>query len=118
MSERLTSCPDAAASGRPAEHFCYTAGFTSPELPGWLREAGVRSATTCEPDLAGPESDPLLLPRLVDTPAVSETELEAWLSGEAAWLPRRSAAATPDLHQLADDEWLAEIDGKPVKNRD
>lgn len=99
-----------AASGRPAEHFCYTAGFTSPEFPGWLRECGVRSATTCEPDLAGPNADPLLLPRLVDAPSVDQREFEAWLSGEASWIPRRSAAAEPDIHQLADDEWLAAMD--------
>ena len=95
-----------AAAGRAAEHFCYTAGFTSPEFPGWLRECGVRSATTCEAGLAGPESDAWLLPRLVDTPAVSEAEFAAWLSGEADWFPRRRGAA--DLQQLADDEWLAE----------
>jgi len=39
--------------------------------------------------LAAPDSDPLLLPRLMDTSFVSERVFHAWVSGIAAWLPIR-----------------------------
>jgi peptidoglycan/xylan/chitin deacetylase (PgdA/CDA1 family) len=56
----------------PLEHFCYPSGDYADEFLPWLREAGVRSATTCDPDLATSETDPMLLPRFVDTMNVSE----------------------------------------------
>jgi hypothetical protein len=55
----------------------------------WLREFGVRYATTCVPGIAGPDDDPLLLPRFADSCRQSATTFEAWTSGFAAWLPRR-----------------------------
>jgi peptidoglycan/xylan/chitin deacetylase (PgdA/CDA1 family) len=76
----------------PTEHFCYPGGFLLPGFPGWLRECGVRFATTCEPGLASPAGDPLLMPRLVVTSGMSGTEFEAWLTGLAAFMPRRATS--------------------------
>lgn len=79
-----------AALGSPhAAHFCYPNGEYRGDAAGWLRALGVRSATTCVPGIAGPETDLMLLPRFVDTSAVSDVAFDAWLSGVAALLPRR-----------------------------
>ena len=78
-------------------HFCYPSGVTHPSFPGWLRRLGVTSATTCFPGIASPNSDPLLLPRLIDTMSVSRVEFEGWLSGASAFLPRRRVRATAPI---------------------
>jgi peptidoglycan/xylan/chitin deacetylase (PgdA/CDA1 family) len=78
-----------AMTGSHARHFCYPSGGYLPEFIPWLREWGVESATTCEPGFASRTSDPMLLPRLVVVPALSEIEFQCWLSGLAAFLPRR-----------------------------
>jgi len=44
-------------------HFCYPNGLYKPQFLPWLREFGVKSATTCDPGLASSKVDPLLLPR-------------------------------------------------------
>ncbi len=46
------------------------------------------SATTCELGLAARDSDPLLLPRLIDVSGLSLTEFEAWVTGLGSLLPR------------------------------
>ena len=75
----------------PAEliHFCYPSGDYHGEFLPWLRDCGVQYATTCIPELASRESDPLLLPRLVDTMPQSQLQFESWLSGFAMVLPRK-----------------------------
>lgn len=80
-------------TGRTPEHFCYPSGVYDPLHLPWLREAGVRSATTCDVGLASRESDPLLLPRLLDSSSLSEVEFEGWLAGVSAAMPRRRVAA-------------------------
>lgn len=80
-------------AGRPANglvHFCYPSGVYRPELLPWLREAGIESATTCEPGLAAANSDPLLLPRFIDHDSTPESEFKAWTSGLRALLNRRT----------------------------
>jgi peptidoglycan/xylan/chitin deacetylase (PgdA/CDA1 family) len=62
-------------------HFCYPSGDYAPEVLPWLRERGVLSATTCHLGLAKPHSEPLLLPRLLDSTAVSSVDIESWLCG-------------------------------------
>lgn len=94
-----------ALTGRTPRHFCYTGGFYLPEHVGQLRAYGVRSAATCRPGLCGPEEDPLQLPRLVDTMAVSELEFCSWLAGTAAWLPRRRHEISEG--QLVEEETAA-----------
>jgi peptidoglycan/xylan/chitin deacetylase (PgdA/CDA1 family) len=78
-----------AMTGSHARHFCYPGGGYLPEFVPWLREWGVESATTCVSGLASRASNQMLLPRLVDVPAISEIGFQCWLSGLAAFLPRR-----------------------------
>ncbi|HEY8205736.1 MAG TPA: polysaccharide deacetylase family protein [Pyrinomonadaceae bacterium] len=76
-------------TGRLASHFCYPSGASSPKFLPWLHEAGIESATTCELGLASRQSDPLLLPRLVDVSSLAAIEFESWLTGVSMALPRR-----------------------------
>jgi peptidoglycan/xylan/chitin deacetylase (PgdA/CDA1 family) len=80
-------------TGASATHFCYPSGVTNAAFPEWLRDLGVVSATTCFPGIASPASDPLMLPRLIDTTYVSDIEFESWLTGASAFLPRRRVRA-------------------------
>jgi peptidoglycan/xylan/chitin deacetylase (PgdA/CDA1 family) len=76
---------------RPAsllDGFCYPSGVTDLSFLPWLRDLGVNAATTCRPGLTSTESDPLLLPRLVDSWRMTELELEGWLTGVSQFLPR------------------------------
>jgi peptidoglycan/xylan/chitin deacetylase (PgdA/CDA1 family) len=77
------------ATGSAPHHFCYPSGRHRREFLPWLREAGVVSATTCDPGLASSTSDPLLLPRLVDVESLSAIEFQGWLTGASSLLPRR-----------------------------
>ena len=86
-------------------HFCYTAGFYLPEYPEYLREYGIVSATTCKSGLCTAQTNPLLLPRLVDTNGLSDLEFRAWLSGIAALLPMRPYEMGEG--QLVEEEELA-----------
>jgi peptidoglycan/xylan/chitin deacetylase (PgdA/CDA1 family) len=79
-------------TGEAATHFCYPSGVYDPTFLPWLRELGVESATTCEPGFSSRETDPLLLPRLVDSSAMSEIEFEGWITGVATAIPRRREA--------------------------
>jgi peptidoglycan/xylan/chitin deacetylase (PgdA/CDA1 family) len=69
-------------------HLCYPNGkYSIASLPA-LRQLGIVTATTCEPDLVARHSNPLLLPRYVDTGIQTESEFEAWLSGVGSVLMR------------------------------
>jgi peptidoglycan/xylan/chitin deacetylase (PgdA/CDA1 family) len=76
-------------TGKSATHFCYPSGDYDRAFLPWLETCGVVSATTCEVGFASRDSHPLLLPRLLDNPALSEIEFEGWLTGVSAVLPRR-----------------------------
>lgn len=82
-----------AFTGREPRHFCYPSGIYRREFLPWLAELSVASATTCESGLASPQSNPLLLPRLVDHTALAPIEFEGWLTGWTSLLPRRPARA-------------------------
>ncbi|MCI0664362.1 MAG: polysaccharide deacetylase family protein [Acidobacteria bacterium] len=76
-------------TGSTATHFCYPSGNFDQTFFPWLEELNVVSATTCDPGFASHSSNPLLLPRLVDTSTLSLIEFEGWLVGVSAALPRR-----------------------------
>jgi peptidoglycan/xylan/chitin deacetylase (PgdA/CDA1 family) len=76
-----------------ARHFCYPSGVYRPEFLPWLREAGVQTATTCDPGLASSKTEPLLLPRLVDTSNLSALDVEGWMTGMSAFFMPRKASA-------------------------
>jgi peptidoglycan/xylan/chitin deacetylase (PgdA/CDA1 family) len=86
----------ARMTGAQSSHFCYPSGFYRPAVVKCLAAEGIVSATTCDPGLASRQSLRLLLPRLVDSSAVSPLDFEGWLTGVADWLPRkRSYGALP-----------------------
>lgn len=68
-------------TGRAPRHFCYPSGVTAPDFLPWLRECGVRSATTCEPGLISQRSERLMLPRYLDGGGMERIDFEGWLSG-------------------------------------
>ncbi|HEX8845381.1 MAG TPA: polysaccharide deacetylase family protein [Pyrinomonadaceae bacterium] len=76
-------------TGTTASHFCYPSGVYDAAFLPWLDELEVVSATTCETGFATKASEPLLLPRLLDTSSLSPIEFESWLAGVSAVLPRR-----------------------------
>jgi peptidoglycan/xylan/chitin deacetylase (PgdA/CDA1 family) len=80
-------------TGADANHFCYPSGVYRPEFLTRLREERIVSATTCDAGLATRSSDPLLLPRFVDTQGRTQTEFESWLSGIGDLLAFRRLAA-------------------------
>jgi peptidoglycan/xylan/chitin deacetylase (PgdA/CDA1 family) len=82
---------EAMTGSRPTQ-FCYPSGAYEEAFLPWLREAGVESATTCDPGIATRSSEPLLLPRLVDSSTLSPVEFEGWLAGVADMLPHRARA--------------------------
>lgn len=68
-------------TGKTPAHFCYPSGHSLPEFLPWLREFGVKSATTCERGLAARSSDDLLLPRVLDDSTVDAVRFESFVSG-------------------------------------
>ena len=68
-------------TGHEAVHFCYPSGDCSNTFLPWLREAGMASATTSQLGLAGPTSESLLLPRVLDDSNVDKLDFESWLCG-------------------------------------
>jgi peptidoglycan/xylan/chitin deacetylase (PgdA/CDA1 family) len=78
-----------SVTGEDKKHFCYPSGAYRPEFLHWLSEEGVVSAATCDTGLATARSNPLLLPRLVDTCQRTELEFESWINGIGQFLSRR-----------------------------
>lgn len=82
-----------AMTGSRPTHLCYPSGvYRSSYLPALQRE-GIASATTCDPGLASRASEPLLLPRFIDTTFITPSEFDAWITGVASCLPRRTRRA-------------------------
>jgi peptidoglycan/xylan/chitin deacetylase (PgdA/CDA1 family) len=76
-------------TGQAASHFCYPSGVHDAAFFPWLKQSGVVSATTCDTGIASRDTDPLLLPRVIDTMNLSPIEFEGWISGAGAFLPLR-----------------------------
>ncbi|MBV9499653.1 MAG: polysaccharide deacetylase family protein [Acidobacteriaceae bacterium] len=72
-------------------HFCYPSGHHRPEFVTWLRASGVQSATTCDLGLLSPSTDPLLIPRFIDTSTSSDVAFESWIVGVGALVSRVGA---------------------------
>jgi hypothetical protein len=90
ISDNARIIRELRGSANPLEQFCYPSGDYAGEFFEWLRECDVRYATTCLPDLASRDTDPMLVPRFIDTMLQSDTMFEAWTSGVAAFLPRKA----------------------------
>jgi peptidoglycan/xylan/chitin deacetylase (PgdA/CDA1 family) len=87
------------AMGGVKKHFCYPSGAYRPEFLPWLASEEIVSATTCDTGLATRHSNPLLLPRLVDTTGRTDLDFESWLSGVGHFLSthkRARLAYVPD----------------------
>jgi peptidoglycan/xylan/chitin deacetylase (PgdA/CDA1 family) len=91
-----------AMTGRIPTHFCYPSGNYREAYIPLLQRHGVTAATTCDPGLATAASDPMLLPRFIDTNAVSSLVFESWITGVAACLPRRTTrgGSTPGPYHV------------------
>jgi len=79
-----------AWSGRRCLHFCYPSGQYAPEHPMWLKEMGVRSATTCDSGLCASGANLFVLPRILDRENWTMLEFEAALCGVDAVFGRQT----------------------------
>ncbi len=77
-----------AISGTNPVHFCYPSGVHRPAMLPLLRQCGVLTATTCVPGLADQNTEPLLVPRMLDFDNRTQESFEGWLCGVEAILPR------------------------------
>lgn len=64
-----------------ADHFCYPSGVYRPVFFPWLEREHVISATTCDVGLVTRASDPLSIPRFIDTQGQTLTDFESWITG-------------------------------------
>jgi hypothetical protein len=82
----------------PGPDFCYPSGEWAADMWSILEREGIRSATTCEPGVARPDTPRYALPRFLDTERTADIEFEAWVSGFMPWLidlTGRSPGQTP-----------------------
>jgi peptidoglycan/xylan/chitin deacetylase (PgdA/CDA1 family) len=77
--ENIASLKDVSRS--KLAQFCYPSGQYDQRQFLWMKELGLRSATTCVKGLVNKNSNPFLLNRILDGENVTSIELEAELSG-------------------------------------
>jgi peptidoglycan/xylan/chitin deacetylase (PgdA/CDA1 family) len=75
-----------AVTGTTPAHFCYPSGEYRAHQKAWLRGLGVASATTTRLGLSYPATDPLELPRFLDSDAYPPELFDAALAGLLALL--------------------------------
>jgi len=68
-------------TGKSPVHFCYPSGVYAADFLPWLRDCGVQTATTCESGFALADSEPLLLPRVLDDSNMDPVQFEGIVSG-------------------------------------
>lgn len=110
VREQSQLCRDRleATTGRPATDYCYPSGLWTRDSWVPLREAGMRSATTCRlgPNFA--TTPALALRRYIDHSGISQLEFEAMVSG-LPWLLHvllhPSRFAEPSEARVADGTW-------------
>lgn len=90
MSAEVTQNRNAveAITGKPARHFCYPSGLYNATQPEWLSAIGIKSATTCDPNLNDSTTNCLLLGRYLDRDDISDIGFEALVSGFRHFLRR------------------------------
>jgi len=75
-------------SSKPLRHFCYPSGIWSEKQWPILADAGIRSATTCEPGLNSSLTRPFAMARFLDGEDVRPVEFEAEMQGYSELLRR------------------------------
>jgi len=73
-------------TGKTPVHFCYPSGRYSAHQKAWLRDLGVMSATTTRQGLSYGSTDPMELPRFLDSEAYGPELFDAALAGLLAML--------------------------------
>jgi peptidoglycan/xylan/chitin deacetylase (PgdA/CDA1 family) len=90
----------APVASRDLNDFCYPSGEYDERLFPWLREAGIRSATTCESGFNYKDTEPLALGRFLDGENIALIEFEAELAGVLELARRWRAMAVGALRRL------------------
>ncbi|MFT4924158.1 MAG: peptidoglycan/xylan/chitin deacetylase (PgdA/CDA1 family) [Phenylobacterium sp.] len=67
--------------GQAPEHHCYPSGVYNQDSLVYLRQLGVKTATTCYAGFCTPETERLELPRFLDGENISQIVFEAEVSG-------------------------------------
>ena len=98
------------SAGSPDTHRASRATFVIrwvllARVPEYLKEFGILSATTCKSGLCTADTNPLLLPRLVDTTGTLGSGVSRLASGTATLVPARRYEMSEG--QLVEDEELA-----------
>jgi peptidoglycan/xylan/chitin deacetylase (PgdA/CDA1 family) len=76
-----------------AQHFCYPSGVYRSQFLGWLQQEQVVSATTCDAGLVTRRTEPLLMPRFIDSESRTNLVFESWVCGVGDLLAFRRAAS-------------------------
>ena len=85
-------------------HFCYPSGDYDLMFLPWLAKKGVVTATTCDAGLASTRSNPLLLPRFIDTTIRTPLEFESWAAGVGMLMSAQAGKG-----------WLRSLAGSPAR---
>lgn len=70
-----------AITGIKPEHHCYPSGVYNTDSFGHLNRLGVKTATTCYPGLCDRQTNPMEIPRFLDSERIEQIVFEAEVSG-------------------------------------